>query len=121
MWDSLDETFRCSFFYKQCQKCYLQEFYTSARSEKGFDINQRINYTMRAGGQIYTGLTIFTTYTDIPKPVAANNYDEIVNKLSSMAKEISGEIMIDAVDKIYGTASLKNDEITITLLSCDGL
>ena len=76
---------------------------------------------MRAGGQVYTGLKTFATYTDILKPVAANNYDEIVNKLSSMAKEISGETMIDAVDKIDGTATLKNDEIIITLLSCDGL
>ena len=46
----------CYFLYIQCQKCcYLHELYTSARSEKGIDIDKRNVYNMNACGQGYAG------------------------------------------------------------------
>ena len=50
----------------------------------------------------------------------ANNYDETVNKLSSITKEISRETMIDTAIEIHELPSIKNDEIINTLLTCNG-
>ena len=60
----------------------LKEFYTSVSSDNFFDINVRTVYSMRASGQGYAGLEKLTALMNLPKPMTANNYDKMVNRLN---------------------------------------
>ena len=44
---------------------------------------------MRAIGQGYSGLEAFTSLMNLPKPVTANNYDNIINRLVKTTKAVA--------------------------------
>ena len=45
---------------------YIREFFTSAKVNRGFEINQRIVYTVRSLGHGYAGIEKFNTLMNIP-------------------------------------------------------
>ena len=106
----------------QCQACsYFHEFYTSLSSDhNSFDVNKRIVYGMRACGQGYAGLQTFTPLMNIPKPMTANNYDKIILKLSTAAKEVAEETMKEACEEFRQAPSSDTSSIIDTDVSCDG-
>ena len=106
----------------QCQACsFFHEFYTSLPSDhNSFDVNKRIVYGMRACGQGYAGLQTFTSLMNIPKPMTANNYDKIILKLSTAAKEVAEETMKEACEELRQAPSSDTSSVIDTDVSCDG-
>ena len=51
---------------------------------------------MRACGEGYAGLEKMTVLMNLPKPMTANNFDKIVNRLNVAAKVVTNETMRDA-------------------------
>ena len=60
---------------------------------------------MRAIMQGYSGLEIFTSLTNFPKPVTANNYYKIFNKLVKTTKVVADFTMQDACKKLRADSS----------------
>ena len=53
-----------------CRYCDISEFFTSAKLNKGFDINQKsVSSTMQSLGHGHVGIEKFNTLMKIPKPV----------------------------------------------------
>ena len=55
---------------------------------------------MRACGQGYARLQTLTSLMNIPKPMTANNYENISLKLSTAAKEVGEETMKEACEEL---------------------
>ena len=79
---------------------YSKEFYTSVSNDDSFDINVRTIYSMRACGKGYVGLEKLMALMNLPKPMTANNYDKIVNRLNVVAKKVANETMRDASEDL---------------------
>ena len=76
---------------------------------------------MRAWGQSYSGLEKLTALMNLTKPMTANNYDKIVNRLNVVAKEVANETMRDALENLLSKCKNPNDDTVIdTSVSCDG-
>ena len=106
-----------------CKNCgYSKEFYTSVSNDNSFDINVRTVYNMRAAcGQRYADLEKLTALMYLPKPTTVNSYDEIVNRLNVVAKEVTNETMRDASEDLLSKSKDPNDDTVIdTAVSCDG-
>ena len=111
----------CSQLYIECSNCdYFYDFHTSRKSGKAFDINKRSVYTFRALGQGHSGLKKFTALMNMPKPMAANNYDKLVSAISAVTKTVAVETMKDGVEQIREAANAKIDSVIDTAVSCDG-
>ena len=97
-----------------CKNCgYSKEFYTSVSNDNSFDINVRTVYSMRACGQGYAGLEKLTALMNLPKPMTANNYDKIVNRLNVVAKEAANETMTDASEDLVSNSKDPNNDTVI--------
>jgi len=85
-----------------CKFCnYTHDFYSSASPEgQSFDVNKRTIYAMRACGQGYTGLERFTSLMDMPSAMTNNNYDKMVQRFTTTAKEVAEETMQEAAQEI---------------------
>ena len=71
-----------SLLYLKCStsSCrYICGFLTSAKVNRGFEINQRI--FMQSLGHGYAGTEKFNTLINIPKPMTVNNYNKTVSKI----------------------------------------
>ena len=73
---------------------------------------------MRAIVQGYSGLEIFTSFTDFPKTVTANNYYKIFKKLVKTTKAVADFTMQDACEKLRADSS--SDAIKDVEVSSDG-
>ena len=74
---------------------------------------------MRAIGQGYSGLT-FTSLLNLPKPVTANNYDKIINRLVRLPKQ-EQTLQCNASDsKSFSTIKNTYPGITVEKLECVG-
>ena len=75
-----------SLLYLKCptSSCrYVSEFFTLAKINRGFGINQQI--VMRSLGHGYAGTEKFNTLMNIPKPMTINIYNKTVSKISDVA------------------------------------
>ena len=68
---------------------------------------------MRAYGQGYAGLEKLTALMNLPKPMSANNYDKIVNRLNVVAKEAANETMTDASEDLLSNSKDPNNDTVI--------
>ena len=75
---------------------------------------------MRACGQGYAGLEKLTALMNLPKPMTANNYDKIVNRLNVVAKEVANETMTDVSENLLSKSKDPNHDTVIDTVSCDG-
>ena len=108
-----------SCLYIKCMACgHVHQFCNSTRRDLNFDINVRTVYAMRACGQGFAGLSTFVSLMDMPKPMTANNYDKIVNKLTDAAKYVAEETMKDACEELR--LNTNAGDILDTAVSCDG-
>ena len=58
---------------------------------------------------------------NLPKPMTANNYDKIVNRLNNVAKEVANETMKDASEDLLSKSKNPNGDTVIdSAVSCDG-
>ena len=74
----------------KCTSCnFFTDFYTSRSYDNTFDINTRAARSLRAIAQGYSGLETFTSLMNLPKPVTANNYDKIINRLVKTTKAVA--------------------------------
>lgn len=73
----------------QCRCSYFIEEFISRPHDLSFDINNRAVYSMRACGQGYAGLEKLSSLINLQKPMTANNYDKIVNRLLIATKEVA--------------------------------
>ena len=73
---------------------------------------------MTACGQGYAGLEKLTTLMNLPKPMTANNYDKIVNRLNVVAKEAANETMRDASEELLPKSKDPNDDTVIDTHCC---
>ena len=70
---------------------------------------------MRACGQGYSGLDRFTSLMDMPGAMTNKNYDKIVQKFTSIVKEVAEDTMEEAAQDIKECNGLID-----TAVSCDG-
>ena len=97
-----------------CEKCgYSKKVYASVSNDNSFDINVRTVYSTKACGQGYAGLEKLTAIMNLPKPVTANNYDKIVNRLKFVAKEVANETIRDASEDLLSKSRDPNDDTVI--------
>ena len=76
---------------------------------------------MRACGEGYAGLEKMTVLMNLPKPMTANNFDKIVNRLNVAAKVVTNETMRDAWEDLLSKSKDPNDDGVIdTFVSCNG-
>ena len=75
---------------------------------------------MRACGQGYAGLEKLTALMNLPKPMTANNYDKIVNRLNVVAKEVANETMTNVSENLLSKSKGPNHDTVIDTVSCDG-
>ena len=57
---------------------------------------------------------------NIPKPMTANNYDKIILKLSTAAKEVAEETMKEACEELRQDPSSDNSSVIDKEVPCDG-
>jgi len=72
---------------------------------------------MRACGQGFSGLETFTSLMNLPKPMTANNYNNIVEKLTTAGKDVAKTTMLDASKELRG--NVPDDVIVDSIISCD--
>ena len=75
---------------------------------------------MRACGQGYAGLEKLTALMNLLKPMTANNYDKIVNRLNVVGKEVANETMTDVSENLLSKSKGPNHDTVIDTVSCDG-
>ena len=109
-----------SLLYLECVCGYSSEFYTSKTCGKGFDINGRAVYSMRACGQGHAGLERFSCLMNLPKPMTHNNYDKILENFVKATKVVAEDTISDAVAEIREAKKANDDDIVDTSVSCDG-
>ena len=73
---------------------------------------------MTVCGQGYAGLEKLTALMNLPKPMTANNYDKIVNRLNVVAKEAANETMRDASEELLPKSKDPNDDTVIDTHCC---
>jgi len=78
---------------------------------KGFDVNRRMVYAMRACGQGFAGIETFTTMMDMPKPMIQNNYDKVVIRFVVVAESVVNDTMTDAIEELKSKSSVPNNTI----------
>ena len=103
-----------------CECGFKITTHTSERCGKGFEVNRRMVYAMRACGQGFTGVERFATFLNMPKPMTANNYEKISNKSKEAVKNIAEKTMYDAATEIKFKLAANDDTIVDTAISCDG-
>ena len=102
----------------KCTSCeFCTDFYTSRSYDNTFEYT-RAAYSMRAIGQGYSGLETFTSLMNLPKPVTANNYDKIINRLVKITKAVADITMQDACEELRVNSS--SDAIKDVEVSSDG-
>ena len=87
---------------------------------KGFDINGRAVYSMRACGQGHVALEKISCLMNLPKPMTHNNYDKIVENFVKATKVVAEDTISDAVAEIREAKKANDDDIVDTSVSCDG-
>ena len=60
---------------------------------------------MKAIGQLYSGLETFTSLMNLPKPVTADNYYKIINRLVTTTKAVADITMQDAREELRADSS----------------
>ena len=75
---------------------------------------------MRACGQGYASLEKPTALMNLLKPMTANNYDKIVNRLNVVVKEVANETSRDASEDLSKSKDPNYDTVIDTAVSCDG-
>ena len=71
---------------------------------------------MRACGQGYAGLEKLTALLNLSKPMTANNYDKMVNRLNIVLKEVANEAMRDASEDLFSKSKDPNKRIQLLTL-----
>ena len=85
----------------KCTSCdFFTDFYISRLYDNTFDIYARAAYSMRTIGQGYSGLETFMSLLNLAKPVTANNYDKIINRLVKTTKAVADITMQDACEEL---------------------
>ena len=105
-------------------KCeYKNDFFTSEKVDRSFEIYQRIVYSVRFIGQGYTSIEKFNALMNIPPLMTTNNYEKLANKIVSFTKDIAEETMRDAAIEIHSNTSNTNTSATVVGPSvlCDGV
>ena len=105
-------------------KCeYKNDFFTSEKVDRSFEIYQRIVYSVRFIGQGYTSIEKFNALMNIPPLMTTNNYEKLANKIVSFTKDIAEETMRDAAIEIHSNTSKTNTSATVVDPSvlCDGV
>ena len=97
---------------------FCNYFYTSRSYDSTFDINTKAAYSMRAIGQLYSGLQTFTSLMNLPKPVTADNYYKIINRLVKTTKAVADITMQDAREELRADSS--SNAIKDVEVSSDG-
>ena len=70
---------------------------------------------MRACGEGYAGLEKMTVLMNLPKPMTANNFDKIVNRLNVAAKVVTNETMRDAWEDLLSKSKDPNDDAVVDI------
>ena len=65
---------------------------------------------MRAYEEGYAGLERLTALMNLPRPMAAKNYDKIVDRLNDVVKKVSNETMGDASEDLLFESKDPNDD-----------
>ena len=97
---------------------FCNYFYTSRSYDSTFDINTKAAYSMRAIGQLYSGLQTFTSLMNLPKPVTADNYYKIINRLVKTTKAVADITIKGPCEELQ--ADYSSDAIKDVKVSSDG-
>lgn len=105
----------------KCLSCGTEDkFLTSRTCGRGYDINNRIVYSMRSIGQGYSGVEKFTMLMNMPRPMTRGNYDKIVTSLTDVAKTVAETSMMDAIEELRQKHDASDSDIVDIDVSGDG-
>ena len=103
-----------SSLYLKCMKCgFKNDFFTSEKVGRSFEINQRIVYSMRFLGQGNKSIETFYALMNIPPSMTKNNYETPANKIASFTKDVAERTMCDASIEIHNNTSITNNSATV--------
>ena len=113
-----------SYFSTVCSKCnYSINLYSSKTFSpnlskkkvgmKSFEANLRMVYAMRSNGIGFSGLEIFCSVMNLPKPMTRCNYDKLSNLLRDAVKSVAETNMKNADQTIRAKINVNDDDIQV--------
>ena len=104
-----------------CGECgWNNEFFTSKKQTKSFEVNRRLIYSMRALGKGHSGAKKFCTLMNMPPPPSARAYSKNSKTISKHVKTIANKTMSSAASEIKNLKSTAENDIVDCAVSCDG-
>ena len=104
-----------------CENCgWEEEFFTSGKGSKAFDVNRRFVYAMRSLGKGHSGAKKFCALMNMPKPLGKKAYRETSKTIGQHIKSIAKKSMTDAAAEIRRAKNANEDAVVNCPVSCDG-
>ena len=104
-----------------CQNCgWRNEFYTSKKQSKSFEVNRRLVYSMRSLGKGHSGAKKFCTMMNMPPPSTAKPFSKSSKTITKHIKMIAKKSMADAAADIRKSANAQETDVISCPVSCDG-
>ena len=107
-----------SFFVKTCG--WKQEFSSSKKQGKGFEVNRRLVYSMRSLGKGHSGAKKFCTLMSMPPPLVKCAYRKESRTIAKKIKGIAENNMAEAATEIRNSESTRGNDVVNCGVSCDG-
>ena len=102
----------------QCLTCgWIHDFYTSAKSSTGYNVNIRLVYAMRCI-EGFAGAKKFCGLMTIPGVPTKNNFDKISRRLTTKVFKVAEDSMIAASKELHADA--REDKAISCGVSVDG-
>lgn len=104
-----------------CQNCgWKEDFFTSPKGEKAYDVNRRFVYAMRSLGKGHSGAKKFCGLMNMPEPLAQSAYWSTSKIIGQHVKTIAKESMSAAASELKQTRQADDNGIVDCAVSCDG-
>ena len=104
-----------------CENCgWKQEFCSSKKQGKSFEVNRRLVYSMRSLGKGHSGAKKFCTLMNMPPPPVKCAYRKASRSIAKKIKGIAKKSMAEAATEIRNAQGASGDEVVNCGVSCDG-
>ena len=104
-----------------CENCgWKNEFFSSKKQTKSFEVNRRLVYTMRSLGKGHSGAKKFCTLMNMPPPSGAKPFQKSSNTIKKNIKAIAKKSMADAAAEIRNANNAEENDMVNCPVSCDG-
>lgn len=95
-----------------CHNCgWRNEFYTSKKQAKSFEVNRRLVYSMRSLGKGHSGAKKFCNMMNMPPPSTAKPFSKSSKTITKHIKMIAKKSMADAAPDIRKSANAQETDV----------